>query len=527
MRRTGDRSLGKNLTDRSAAIRHSLILPGDRIKYRGIVGGFADKIVADYPFLHHPLGKRPQHCGNPVLGQRRIEPPLLVLGVQDHRHPEVGVVDAAHQRVRIGGDDRIGSDVFIQLLVVPAVVDTCKGDNRSVFYGDVAGNLPVVLMPPVEEATGRNQTTPLADRFTERGLDEDRLGTGIGRAVTDRHCILHAVRPKWDEAPSEKLDMRVRRDDRILLVCKGRNMVCRAEVPDQIPLAAEAKRELPGRNDQSGVVAHDSIVFPAGFKSYAFGHDFASGKDMSHKWDKLWKQVLWFENKTRFDIDYFDLLQPRREVSHGLRYRSGVFYSQKCGREIQYESALERRFVERLEADPHVAFYWEQPVKIPYWRGRRKVGYTPDYGIYLASGHVVLTEVKELTDMLDYRVQRKTEALMEFCARRGFGMLLTDGRHTPKDLLKGKVNRRFEKALLAALDSGPIRGEACREIMERCGATQGELYRAIIRLGLRFRPFLMRLQRGNDCRMFRGVFFEGSNYDNLTAETKPDWFKRE
>lgn len=248
---------------------------------------------------------------------------------------------------------------------------------------------------------------------------------------------------------------------------------------------------------------------------------------MSHKWDKLWKQVLWFENKTRFDIDYFDLLQPRREVSHGLRYRSGVFYSQKCGREIQYESALERRFVERLEADPHVAFYWEQPVKIPYWRGRRKVGYTPDYGIYLASGHVVLTEVKELTDMLDYRVQRKTEALMEFCARRGFGMLLTDGRHTPKDLLKGKVNRRFEKALLAALDSGPIRGEACREIMERCGATQGELYRAIIRLGLRFRPFLMRLQRGNDCRMFRGVFFEGNNYDNLTAETKPDWFKRE
>lgn len=213
-------------------------------------------------------------------------------------------------------------------------------------------------------------------------------------------------------------------------------------------------------------------------------------------------KVLWFDNRTRFDIDYFDLLRPRREVSHSKRYRSGLFRSEKCGREIQYESALELCFVEQLEANPQVVFFWDQPVKIPYWRGRRKVGYTPDYGIYLTSGHVVLVEVKELSEMLDYRVQQKTEALMEFCARRGFGLLLTDGRHTPKDLQKGKANRKLERMLLAALGKGTLRQPQIRELMDRCNATKRQLYKAVIRFGLHYQHFPMKLRLGSSENSF-------------------------
>lgn len=215
---------------------------------------------------------------------------------------------------------------------------------------------------------------------------------------------------------------------------------------------------------------------------------------MPKKTDILSK-VLWFDKRIRFDIDYFDLLRPQREVSHCGRYRSGLFHSEKCGRDIQYESALELRFAEQLEKNPRVVFYWDQPVKIPYWRGRRKVNYTPDFGLCLKTGHVVLAEVKELADMLDYRVQQKTEALMEFCSERGFGLLLTDGRHTPKDLLKGKVNRKLERGLLARLENGPLRQAACRELMERCGATPAQLYKAVIRHDLRFRSFPMTIQK--------------------------------
>lgn len=239
---------------------------------------------------------------------------------------------------------------------------------------------------------------------------------------------------------------------------------------------------------------------------------------MKAKEESILKRTLWFERKMRFDIDYFDLLQPRREVSHGRRYRSGLFHSEKCARDIQYESALELRFAELLEQDERVRFYWEQPVKIPYWRGRRKVNYTPDFGIYLASGHVVLAEVKELSDMLDYRVEQKTEALMAFCARRGFGMLLTDGRHTPADLLKGKVNRRLERALLNALAEHPLRAAACRELLERCNATSSQLHKAVIRHNLRFRSFPMQLRQGNDNRIFRGVIFGKQTYEELSSD---------
>lgn len=228
---------------------------------------------------------------------------------------------------------------------------------------------------------------------------------------------------------------------------------------------------------------------------------------------KLLDQVVWFSHKTRFEIDYFELLQPRREVSHHRRYRSGLFHSPKCDREIQYESALEMSFVQRLEANEHVAFYWDQPVKIPYWRGRRRLYYTPDFGIYLDTGHIVLAEVKDLPSMLDYRVQLKAETLMEFCSARGFGMLLTDGRHTPRQLLKGKINRRLERALLRELDKNVLREQECHSLMERCGATPAELYKAVIRQQLRFRPFPMRLQRGNDNRVFHEVFFGKGKYD--------------
>lgn len=243
---------------------------------------------------------------------------------------------------------------------------------------------------------------------------------------------------------------------------------------------------------------------------------------MPKKRDKdVLAKVLWFEKRTAFDFCHFDLLHPSREVSHHRRYRSGVFHSKKCQRDIQYESSIELSFISQLETDKRVVFYWEQPVSIPYWRGRRKGTYTPDFGIFLDSGFFVLTEIKSLGDMLDYRVQRKTEALLEFCARRGFGLLLTDGHHIPKDLMKGRANRKLERALRSALEINPIHEAKCRQIMERCQASTQQLHKAVIRLGLRFRSFPIKLQAKNDNLIFHAVFFKGKSYDQYTIEILP------
>ena len=232
----------------------------------------------------------------------------------------------------------------------------------------------------------------------------------------------------------------------------------------------------------------------------------------------LFRKVLWFENRGQFDIDYFEMLQPRRQVSHKPRYKSGVFYSEKCGRGIQYESGLELDFIKKLEADKDVLFYWEQPIGIPYWRGKLKAKTYPDFGIYLKSHHFVIAEVKSLSDMLDHRVQAKAEGIMEFCSKQGFGFLLTDGKHTPEHLHRGKVNRKLEKELKAALKTNPIREEQYRSIKEHSSATPSQLYRAIIRLDLKYSSRRFKLQRGNQSPIFRQVYFEKKKYDDLLDE---------
>lgn len=246
----------------------------------------------------------------------------------------------------------------------------------------------------------------------------------------------------------------------------------------------------------------------------------------SNRDDKLFKKVLWFSRREKFDIDFFDLLLPRRTVSQHPRYRSGVFRSEKCSRDIQYESALELKFIERLERDGRVSFYWEQPVRIGYRRGRKRQVYTPDFAIYLVSHEVILAEVKDLAGMLDHRVQLKAEALMEFCSAHGFGMLLTDGRNTPHALLKGKLNRKLERRIMAALETGTLEEEECRRIMDECKATSRELYKVIIRQNLKFRPFPFRLQKGNRNAVFRRVYFANESYDGIIGEQLLASFKK-
>lgn len=191
------------------------------------------------------------------------------------------------------------------------------------------------------------------------------------------------------------------------------------------------------------------------------------------------------------------------------------FYSEKCGRKIQYESGLELDIIKYLEGSEEVLFYWEQPVGIPYWRGKLKARTYPDFAVYLRSRHFVIGEVKPLADMLDHRVQAKAEGIMDFCCRRGFGSLLTDGRHTPEHLLKGKINRRLERELKTALAAGPIRENQYKTIKERCDATPGQLYRAIIRLNLKYAFHRFRLQRGNQSPIFLQVYFKRKKFDEL------------
>jgi len=234
---------------------------------------------------------------------------------------------------------------------------------------------------------------------------------------------------------------------------------------------------------------------------------------------------MWFNNRIKYDIDFFDCLQPQRKVSKKSRYKSGLFYSEKCNRDIQYESGIELNFIKLLENSKKVKFYYEQPVRIAYRRGRKQESYTPDFGVYLTSKEFVLVEIKDLPSMLNDRVQLKVEALIDFCSKKGFGFLLTDGKNTFDKLLKTKMNRKLDRAILVALEDNILRGTQFKEIMKRCNGTQNELYKIIIRHNLKYKPFPFRLQHGNKSEIFRQVFIEKKCYDDLIIEKYTRLFK--
>lgn len=237
------------------------------------------------------------------------------------------------------------------------------------------------------------------------------------------------------------------------------------------------------------------------------------------------KNILWFSKRNKFDIDFFDFLQPQRIVSTHKNYKSGLFYSKKCDRNIQYESQLELDFIKYLENNSKIRFYFEQPTTIQYWRGRRKFNYTPDFGVYLTTGEFVLIEIKNLQHMLENKVQAKIEGLMQFCSDKGFGLLLTDGKHTINHVTKYKLNRKLENALLKAIHNTILRKDEFELIKKEFKGTNNELYKIIIRNNLKYTSFPFKLSANNNNELFRHVFINKKDYDKLLSNKYSTLFK--
>ncbi len=239
----------------------------------------------------------------------------------------------------------------------------------------------------------------------------------------------------------------------------------------------------------------------------------------------LLKRVIWFEKRTKCDFDFYEILEPQRKVSDNPRYKNGTFFSEKCNREIQYESGIELAFIHQLETNKNVDFYYEQPVRIAYWKGRKKQLYTPDFALFLKTKEVVLVEIKEVSGMCEKSVQTKIEALLDYCHKKGFGLLLTDGKNTLDKILKVKCNKKLEQEILQAINNRTLRKQECKAIMQRHQATQNELLKIILKNGLHYKAFPFKLCQGSGNKLFYQVFFQKKRYADLEAARFSTLFK--
>jgi hypothetical protein len=78
--------------------------------------------------------------------------------------------------------------------------------------------------------------------------------------------------------------------------------------------------------------------------------------------------------------------KSRKVVTRSPMRLVGRFPSIKNGRQVEYESQIERDFIYRLEACPFVNEYWEQPPAISYHHEGALHSYTPDFVVSAVSG---------------------------------------------------------------------------------------------------------------------------------------------
>lgn len=96
-----------------------------------------------------------------------------------------------------------------------------------------------------------------------------------------------------------------------------------------------------------------------------------------------------------------------RKISNkgGVKKNIGKFPSRKMGRNIWWESLLERDYIHLLEFDPDVTGYEEQPITVPYPIEGKIRRYTPDFLVERESRlQIVEVKSKEKASSEEFRL---------------------------------------------------------------------------------------------------------------------------
>jgi len=186
-------------------------------------------------------------------------------------------------------------------------------------------------------------------------------------------------------------------------------------------------------------------------------------------------------------------LRRQRDVSPESEGHAGSFYSEKMGRDVQFESTLELQFLLQLESCPDIVAYQEQPLVLQYEHEGRSRQYYPDVFLLFKSGRGAVVELKGkyVFGLQDNLIQ--WSALRRFCREMGYGLLVTDGRIAIQALLRHEVQPAFRGAVLAALARGPLSWPTYKRIRDQYSPSTQDFQALILQEGLVWRllPFML------------------------------------
>lgn len=174
----------------------------------------------------------------------------------------------------------------------------------------------------------------------------------------------------------------------------------------------------------------------------------------SARLDAFLAKAIW-PTTTRHDW-HLDQFSAQRDVQTHLE-NTGSFYSDKLGRQVQYESVPELKFLTKLEHHAAVTGYQEQPLSIPYTLAGNPHIYIPDVIVIFDDGRALLVEIKAPLYMALVPNLRKWATTARWCAQHGAGLLIGDGDISATDMLLGPEDPGFRDRLVHAVNDHSLR----------------------------------------------------------------------
>lgn len=185
---------------------------------------------------------------------------------------------------------------------------------------------------------------------------------------------------------------------------------------------------------------------------------------------RLFNSARWPSRVTRWNIDSINHIAPIHLPS---RRFIGQFFSKKLGRPVMYESYSKRQFLRRLERAHAVLWYVEHPVSLPYCAAGKAFVHVPDVLVWLRDERVLMCEVRNPGGMAKELLTPRWNALTEYCQAAGWGLLLTDGEFSERELNRHSLDAAHEAELVSMLDAP--RSSSCAELRRRLKLSKKDL----------------------------------------------------
>ena len=185
-------------------------------------------------------------------------------------------------------------------------------------------------------------------------------------------------------------------------------------------------------------------------------------------WADAAGKVIFPDHARLFAIPPADMQGRKRTPGETRDGETIALRSDKLGRMVACESAMELRVFSWLERSPEILWYQEQPIAVPYRTTDRDRLYYPDAAAWDRDGRVVLIEVKPTFMMPRLETVTKAAACLRRFGPLGIGYLLVDDRgRTLSDLAYAPYDAEAADEIESLFVEGAASFRIVREILSR------------------------------------------------------------